>query len=109
MSKSKITICRCEDITLEEIEEAIEDHGFTTVDELKRYLRLGMGACQGRTCIPLAMRILARRYGIDVEDVYNATVRPPVVPVPLGAIAHDPEVYDEVVDLLDGGEEGNGD
>ncbi len=85
MKEEKI-ICRCEDVTEEEVVEAIKK-GYTTLDELKHVLRLGMGPCQGRTCIPLAARILARETGKKVSEVELQTSRPPVVPVPLGILA----------------------
>ena len=80
------TICRCEDITEEEILEAIHA-GFQTLDELKRRLRLGMGPCQGRTCLLLAARLLAQETGQRIEDISWQTSRPPVVPIPLGILA----------------------
>ena len=56
----KVFICRCEDLTKEEIEQAI-DEGYATLDELKCKLRLGMGPCQGRSCISLARRVLCEK------------------------------------------------
>ncbi|MCD6146664.1 MAG: (2Fe-2S)-binding protein [Thermoplasmata archaeon] len=79
-------ICRCEDVTEEDVVKAIKE-GYTTLDELKHVLRLGMGPCQGRTCIPLAARILARETGKKVSEIELQTSRPPVVPVPLGLLA----------------------
>ena len=55
-----VIICRCKDITLEDVERAI-DEGTTDLETLKRRLGLGMGPCQGRTCIPLVLGILARK------------------------------------------------
>jgi len=52
-------ICRCSDISVAELRGYISQ-GFTTIDELKRFTRIGMGPCQGRTCIPLVMRELAQ-------------------------------------------------
>ena len=42
----KTIICRCEDITLVEVEEALA-LGYRDVESIKRYLALGTGACQG--------------------------------------------------------------
>jgi NAD(P)H-nitrite reductase large subunit len=41
-------ICRCEEITKGEIRRAIYD-GMYTLTEIRRYLRTGMGLCQGQT------------------------------------------------------------
>lgn len=79
-------ICRCEDLTLQEIEQAIDD-GYTTLPELKARLRLGMGPCQGRGCLALARRVLCKKLGITAEKVPLPTTRPPTVPVSLGALA----------------------
>lgn len=72
-------VCRCEDITEEDIVEAIED-GYDELELLKRHLRLGMGPCQGKTCIPLAERILARETGKSTEELKEPTSRPPSIP-----------------------------
>lgn len=84
----KIFICRCEDLTQEEIEQAI-DEGFTTLDELKCKLRLGMGPCQGRSCISLARRVLCQKTEKSTGEIVLPASRPPVVPVSLGTLASD--------------------
>ena len=53
----KTIICRCEDITEEEVLAAIKE-GYTDLEELRKKLRIGMGPCQGRVCIPLVIKIL---------------------------------------------------
>ena len=84
----KVLICRCEDLTEEEIEQAI-DEGYQTLDELKCKLRLGMGPCQGRSCITLARRILCQKTDKKTEEILLPASRPPVVPVSLGTLASD--------------------
>jgi len=44
-----VIICRCEEITKGEIRKAVYD-GMRNMNEVKRYLRVGMGLCQGQTC-----------------------------------------------------------
>ena len=63
-------MCRCKDVTLEDIYKAI-DEGFTTPEELKRRLRVGMGPCQGRTCMRIIVGILARKTGEKPENDTN--------------------------------------
>ena len=41
-------ICRCEEVTKGEIRRAVHD-GMFTIAEIRRYLRAGMGLCQGQT------------------------------------------------------------
>jgi len=83
---SEIMICRCEDITREQIVKCIAD-GYETLDELKRVTRAGMGPCQGRTCRSLIAAELSRASSTPMEDVLMTTFRPPVKPISLGALA----------------------
>ena len=84
-------MCRCEDISRERILACIAD-GYTTLDEIKRVTRAGMGPCQGRTCRNLIATELSRELGIPMEDILMTTFRPPTVPVSLGALA---DAYEE--------------
>lgn len=79
-----IITCRCEDITEEIVIEAI-DSGATTLEELKRFLRVGMGPCQGRTCGPLLRSILARQLKTSPDNIAEWTKRPPLKPVTIAA------------------------
>jgi len=79
----RVVVCRCEDITEMEIVEAIRA-GATSMEELKRVLRVGMGACQGRTCGPLIRCLLARELGQPLQSIAEWTRRPPLKPVPAG-------------------------
>lgn len=76
---SKI-ICRCEEITEDEILKSIKD-GATTVDEVKKFTRSGMGLCQGRTCRKTIEKILAKELNIKMEEVVTSSYRMPVRPV----------------------------
>jgi len=80
--KEPIIVCRCQNVTLDEIEKAIEE-GFTDLESLKRKLRIGMGPCQGRTCLPIVIRILARKTRKKPEELLIPTSRPPIVPLPI--------------------------
>ena len=84
--KDKTIICRCEDVTLEEIRELIRT-GATTPDEIKRLSRCGMGPCQGGTCRPLVLREVAAATGKSIDEIPMTTFRPPTRPIKLGAIA----------------------
>lgn len=76
-SDDDVLVCRCEEVSLGEIKEAV-DRGATTLHELRRRTRAGMGLCQGRTCGTLAAQIIAQRTGTCPEDILPATSRPPV-------------------------------
>ena len=89
--KEKIVVCRCEEITLDEIRAWI-DKGYRSFDELKRILRVGMGPCQGRGCKDIILRELSRATGKPIEALHPGTVRPPVKPIKLGLCAYGEEV-----------------
>ncbi len=80
-------VCRCEDITEEEIIETIRKYNCQTLNELKQILRLGMGPCQGRTCLPIAARILARETEKNMEEIMPPASRPPIVPVAIHMVS----------------------
>ena len=85
MNKKDVIICRCEDITLENIHELL-DQGYTSIEEIKRLLRLGMGPCQGNTCGQLVQREISKYLGVRVEQVKPFTSRPLVIGVKLNSI-----------------------
>lgn len=87
-----VIICRCEDVTYGEILDAI-DAGLATTEELKRFLRTGMGPCQGRTCSRLIARVISQRTGRPVAEVPYPAVRPPTRPVEIGTMER-PDLVD---------------
>jgi bacterioferritin-associated ferredoxin len=80
-------ICRCEEITLGEIKDAIRE-GFQTLNGIKRITRAGMGLCQGQTCQRLVTRILTEELGIAAADIDPTTARGPVRPLRLEVFAN---------------------
>ena len=86
MKKDERIICRCEEITQAEIMEAIRS-GRTTLNEIKRFTRAGMGLCQGRTCRDLVASILSRETKQPPAQLPPSTFRPPVRPVSVGVLA----------------------
>ena len=83
-------VCRCEEATLGEILDAINE-GVTTPDGRKRRLRIGMGLCQGRTCRRLLVQVLVRYAGVSPAEVRPVTFRPPVRPIRLSVLADERE------------------
>ncbi len=73
-------ICRCEEVTEEEIRQVVRD-GAHTIAGVKRRTRAGMGLCQGHTCSKLVARIIAEETGKPLAEILPATVRPPVRPL----------------------------
>ncbi len=78
-------ICRCERVAEEKIREAIRD-GTRDFNRLKAITRATMGACGGKTCMPLIERIFLEE-GVPREEIIPNTIRPLFVEVPMGVIA----------------------
>ena len=85
MMENDIVICRCQEVTRQEILDAIEQ-GATTVDGVKRRTRAGMGLCQGKTCERLVAKIISQETGIPMEQILPQTKRMPVRPVKIGIL-----------------------
>lgn len=79
-------VCRCEDVTLADLERAIAT-GFDSLEEVKRYTGFGTGPCQGKECQVGVACLLARLTGVEPRSVQPFTSRPPLVPTPLAAFA----------------------
>ena len=77
-------VCRCERVTAGEIRERIRQ-GVRDLNQLK-VLRCGMGACGGKTCQSLILRLFAEE-GIDLCDVVPFSPRPVVAEVGMGMLA----------------------
>jgi NAD(P)H-nitrite reductase large subunit len=75
-----VLVCRCNEVSLKEIKEAIKE-GARTVKDVKRRTRAGMGLCQGRSCAKTVARIIATELNISIERVEMDTQRMPVRPV----------------------------
>jgi bacterioferritin-associated ferredoxin len=86
MNKKDIIICRCEDVTLQQIHDFL-DQGYQSFEDMKRLLRVGMGPCQANTCGHLIQREIAKYTGKKIEEVNIHKVRPMVMGVPLKSIA----------------------
>lgn len=80
---SKTLVCRCEDVTLHDLEDAVA-RGHTDIESLKRYTGFGTGWCQGKSCVALCARLLAERGGSAALPI---TPRPPVRPLELAHLA----------------------
>jgi len=86
VENADMIICRCQEVTLKEIVQAIAE-GATTVNEIKRRTRAGMGLCQGKSCSILVRKILAEHTGQKFAKVMPGTSRPPVRPIALSTLA----------------------
>jgi glycerol-3-phosphate dehydrogenase len=63
-------ICRCEEVSRGEIQDAIHSViPATTLDAIKRRTRAGMGRCQGGFCTPLIAQILEEETGMSLLEM----------------------------------------
>ena len=79
-------VCVCEDVTEKDLHDAIHE-GFDDIQTLKRYSTLSMGPCQGKMCLKACVDICAAETGRTVDETGSTTPRPPLRPVPMGALA----------------------
>lgn len=68
-----------------DIQKAIAN-GYDTPGALKRLLRIGMGACQGRICGPVLHDILRAYSQIPAHEIPPFSVRVPVKAVSCGSL-----------------------
>jgi bacterioferritin-associated ferredoxin len=79
----KTLVCRCEDVTLHELEAAMS-RGHTDLESVKRYTGFGTGHCQGKWCLALCARLITERGGDARQPM---TPRPPYHPTSLATLA----------------------
>ncbi len=87
---AKAFACRCEDVTMHELEDAIA-RGHTDIESLKRYTGFATGWCQGKHCVALCARELVARGGTALLPI---TPRPPLHPLRLADLAGLADVAD---------------
>jgi len=79
-------ICRCEEVSLDEISGALKS-GVTDTQGVKSRTRAGMGLCQGRMCGRQVAAEVSRVTARSIADVPAFSSRPPVKPVPIATLA----------------------
>lgn len=84
--KGKTIICRCEDVTLGDVQGAVA-RGYADIEEVKRFTGFGTGPCQGKECQSMVAKVLA---DLGERPSRPFTSRPPVCPAPLKFFAGDP-------------------
>lgn len=89
-----LIICRCEGISLKQIQDAIEQSGAGSVNQIKKMTRAGMGPCQGRTCARIVESILAMKANASAgREAYRS--RPPVRGISVDTLAAGCDQFEE--------------
>ena len=83
-----LLVCRFEEVTKGQIRKAVHE-GIFTLEEMRRYLRSGMGLCQGQTCGKLVKGIIASELKVSPAEVVPASSRAPMRPIEMCILAED--------------------
>lgn len=83
-----LLVCRCEEVTKGQIRKAVHE-GIFTLEEMRRYLRSGMGLCQEQTCGKLVKGIIASELKVSPAEVVPASSRAPMRPIEMCILAED--------------------
>lgn len=82
-------VCRCEEVTAGDIRKVVA-LGCEGPNQMKAFLRCGMGPCQGRMCGLTATELIASERGVPAAEVGYYRLRPPVKPIALAELAQLP-------------------
>lgn len=82
-------VCRCEEVTAGEIRKVVA-LGCDGPNQMKAFIRCGMGPCQGRMCGLTATELIASERGVSAQEVGYYRLRPPVKPIALAELAQLP-------------------
>jgi bacterioferritin-associated ferredoxin len=80
--KESVIVCRCEDVTVKAVEEAVEQ-GAHTPNDVKRLTRCGSGICQAKSCSDAMVEIIHKKTGLSQGEIGIHRPRIPLRPLPL--------------------------
>jgi NADPH-dependent 2,4-dienoyl-CoA reductase/sulfur reductase-like enzyme len=90
-----VVVCRCEEVRASEIVAAVA-LGCSGPNQMKSFLRCGMGPCQGRLCGLTVSELIADARGVSPAAVGYYRLRPPVKPITLAELAGLPKSSEAV-------------
>ena len=91
-------VCRCEEVTATQIIDTVK-LGCTGPNQMKSFLRCGMGPCQGRMCGLTVTELIAKERGVSPAETGYYRLRFPIKPITLGELAALPQT-DSSVDAV---------
>jgi hypothetical protein len=86
LARPDTVVCHCENVTAAVIQAAVIG-GSPDPAPVRGETRAGMGICQARDCARQIEALIAQAAHVSIESVPPLSVRAPVVPILLGAIA----------------------
>ncbi len=79
-------VCRCEEVTAKQVRDTAR-MGCEGPNQMKAFLRCGMGPCQGRLCGLTVTELIAAERKATPDEVGYYRLRPPVKPITLAELA----------------------
>jgi NADPH-dependent 2,4-dienoyl-CoA reductase/sulfur reductase-like enzyme len=79
-------VCRCEEVTAKQVRD-MAAMGCEGPNQMKAFLRCGMGPCQGRLCGLTVTELIAKQRDTTPAEVGYYRLRPPVKPITLAELA----------------------
>jgi NADPH-dependent 2,4-dienoyl-CoA reductase/sulfur reductase-like enzyme len=90
LPKGDTIVCRCEEVTAQQVRDTVKV-GCTGPNQMKSFLRCGMGPCQGRFCNVTVTELIAQERGVSAAEVGHYRLRFPTKPLTLGELAALPQ------------------
>jgi thioredoxin reductase len=86
LPRGETLVCRCEEVSAKQVLDtiALDCPG---PNQMKAFLRCGMGPCQGRLCGLTVTEMMAQARGVSPQEIGYYRLRPPVKPVTLAELA----------------------
>ncbi|PWE53313.1 FAD/NAD(P)-binding oxidoreductase [Metarhizobium album] len=83
-------VCRCEEVRAGTLRQVIA-LGVPGPNQLKTFVRCGMGPCQGRMCASTVTEIMAEERGVSPAEIGTYRLRAPVKPLRLAELGALPQ------------------
>ena len=80
-------VCRCEEVRAGEIRRLVTEQQCPGPNQMKSFVRCGMGPCQGRLCGLTTVELIAECRGLPVQEIGYYRIRSPIKPVTVGDLA----------------------
>jgi NADPH-dependent 2,4-dienoyl-CoA reductase/sulfur reductase-like enzyme len=92
-------VCRCEEISAGQIRASVSA-GAIGPNQMKMFLRSGMGPCQGRLCGLTVTELIADERGVSPDEVGYYRLRFPIKPLRLRELASLPQTASAKIAVL---------
>ena len=80
-------VCRCEEVRAGEIRRLVTEQLCPGPNQMKSFVRCGMGPCQGRLCGLTTVELIAECRRLPVGEIGYYRIRSPIKPITVGDLA----------------------